>query len=75
MADCVYHKVANSSVGQYISTDKNGADVYEGDQIAILGHIDDEGEFWIWKEPAVVTATMHNLEDVESGLAVVKVNN
>lgn len=57
-------------VEQFIANDKNCADVYEGDAILIMGYIDDEGEKCYFRQPARVTATMRNLEDIENGLAV-----
>ena len=59
-----------SQIEQLIAKDANGAEVYEGDKIAILGYIDDEGETWRFSQEVIVTAQMTNLEEIEAGLAI-----
>lgn len=68
--DKYWTMVKTEGLEQYIATDANGAEVYEGDKIEILGYIDDEGETWRFSQEVIVTAQMTNLEEIERGLAI-----
>lgn len=68
--DKYWTMVKTEGLEQYIATDANGNDIYEGDKIEILGYIDDEGETWRFSQEVIVTAQMTNLEEIEAGLAI-----
>lgn len=59
-----------ANIEQFIATDKNGYDVYEGDTLKFLFFIDEDGNTKPFRREVSRRAELYHLLDIEIGFAI-----